>query len=245
MVAHRGASATEPENTLRSFETAVSVGADAVEFDVRLTADGHAVVMHDATVDRTTDGSGLVRSMTLAALQRLRIVGSDLRVPTLDETLRSLSGRMAVDIEIKNIPGEPDFDAQDEPAVAATLAALHRTAFVGPVMVSSFNPLSIALARASEPDLPTGLLTIEEIEAPVALAFAREHGHPWVLPAAARVMAAGDAVCVQAHESGMRVGTWVVDDPARGVAMFLGGVDAVATNDPAALAEAWRSHGAG
>jgi glycerophosphoryl diester phosphodiesterase len=73
VVAHRGASIEAPENTIEAFERAVDAGADAVEFDVRITADGSAVVMHDPDVDRTTDGQGRCRDMTLAEVKALRI----------------------------------------------------------------------------------------------------------------------------------------------------------------------------
>src|SRR5918992_2292030 len=98
VVAHRGASVEEPENTIAAFEAAIDAGADAVEFDVRMTADGHPVVMHDPDVSRTTDGTGLVCEVTLEELRRLG-------VPTLEDALGCLSGRAAADIEIKNLPG--------------------------------------------------------------------------------------------------------------------------------------------
>jgi len=96
IVAHRGAPTERPENTLAAFEAAVDAGAAAVEFDVRATADGHAVVIHDARLDRTTDGAGLVRDHTLAEVLRLQIERAGDRsyaVPTLHETLAMLSGR--------------------------------------------------------------------------------------------------------------------------------------------------------
>src|SRR5438093_10081888 len=108
VVAHRGASADESENTIAAFEAAIAAGADAVEFDVRMTADRVAVVMHDPDVSRTTDGSGLVRDLALADLRRLRIglrSGGAEPIPTLDDALACLSGRIAVDVEIKNVPG--------------------------------------------------------------------------------------------------------------------------------------------
>jgi glycerophosphoryl diester phosphodiesterase len=241
IVAHRGASATESENTLAAFEAAIGAGADAVEFDVRLTADAHPVVLHDADVSRTTDGSGSVHSMTLEELRGLRIRGSDVGViPTLTETLELLSGRAGVDIELKNIPGEPDYDPDVEPLVSATLEALGSTSFTGPVLVSSFNPLAIAAVREREPRLATGLLTMDGLEADVALGFAQGQGHAWVLPAVAMVEAAGPAFAVRAHDVGMRVGTWVVDDPERAAALARTGVDAIATNDPAAVVPAVR-----
>ena len=241
VVAHRGASATEAENTLEAFEAAVAAGADVVEFDVRITADGEPVVMHDPDVSRTTDGHGLVRDRTLAQLKRLRIRtrdGGAAEVPTLAETLRCCSGRIAVDVEIKNIPGEPDFDAQDERAVEATLRALEDTAFSGKVLISSFNPFSIGRAHAMAPDVPTGLLTDRDVEAPAAAAYAHGEGHPWVLPYFQQVQEAGPSLAEQVHAFGMLLGTWITDDPAVAVGLMRVGVDAVATNDPAAVVAA-------
>jgi len=247
IVGHRGASAAEAENTLAAFAAAIRAGADGVEFDIRMTADGHAVVMHDADVSRTTDGVGLVRSMTLAEVKRLRIRtadGGSTEVPTLDETLGYLSGQTFVDIEIKNIPGQPDFDADGEPAVEAALASLERTAFVGAVLLTSFNPFSLARSRTLAPDVSTGLLTDLEVDAFVALGYAHSEGHPWLLPHKANALAAGAAFVRKAHGYGMRVGTWLTDEPSEATALFAIGVDAVATNDPAALIEG-RTEGAG
>jgi glycerophosphoryl diester phosphodiesterase len=241
VVAHRGFSAAEAENTLLAFEAALTAGAGGVELDVRVTADGIPVVMHDPGVERTTDGSGLVREKALVDLKRLRIVTSDggsTDVPTLAEVLRLLSGRALIDVEIKNIPGEPDFDADAEPAVEATIAALEETGFVGSVLVSSFNPASVARCRACAPDLATGLLTVDDVDAPVALAFARSERHPWVLPSVSAVSRAGDAFLRDAREAGIRVGTWVVDDPEQAALLARWGVDAIATNDPATIVPA-------
>jgi glycerophosphoryl diester phosphodiesterase len=224
----------------------VQLGASAVEFDVRITADGHPVVLHDPSVDRTTDGLGLVREMTLAQVRALRIRGADGRaheVPTLTEALALLSGRAAVDVEIKNTPGEPDFDADRERAVDALHAALEEVAFAGPVIVSSFNPVSIATSKALRPDIPTGLLTEYGVDAEAALTYAAAQGHPWVLPFSGKVREAGPRFPAAVHEAGLLLGTWLTDDPAEAVALFASGVDAVATNDPrrivAACAEAF------
>jgi glycerophosphoryl diester phosphodiesterase len=225
VVAHRGASIEQPENTIEAFEAAIDAGADAVEFDVRMTADGHAVVMHDPDVSRTTDGTGLVSDL---ALEEIRELG----VPTLEETLECLSGRAAADIEIKNLPGEPGFTPEREPAVEATLEALDALSFPGQVIVSSFNPASIAHSRQLRPDVPTGLLTEFEVEAHDALARAMAHGHPWVLPFVSKVLEAGDDFADRVHEGGALLGVWIADDPEMARTLFEWGVDAVATNDP-------------
>ena len=235
VVAHRGASAEEPENTLAAFERAVAAGADVVEFDVRMTADDVAVVLHDPDVDRTTEGHGLVRSMSLEEVRALGVV------PTLQEVLVLLSGRVALDIEIKNIPGQPDFDGQREAAVEATLLALELTAFVGQVMISSFNPFSIARSLALAPDVPTGLLTEPDVDVRAGLTFASEQGHVWLLPFAGRVVDAGPELPGEIHDAGLLLGTWITDDPDDAVALMRGGVDAVATNDPASIVAARRA----
>ena len=246
VVAHRGASAREAENTAEAFDLAIEVGADAVEFDVRMTGDGHAVVMHDPDVVRTTDGAGLVRELSLAEVRALRIVlrdGTTAGVPTLDEVLIACSGRVAVDIEIKNIPGEPDFDPQTEGAVEAALKALDAVGFSGDVLISSFNPLSLTRAKELAPWLMTGLLTVDSVQAPDALAYARAQRYDWILPSVASVRAGGSDFPSEVHGAGMRLGTWIADEPEVAVALMRAGVDAVATNDPGPIVAARRSAG--
>jgi glycerophosphoryl diester phosphodiesterase len=243
VVAHRGASATHAENTMGAFAAALDAGADAVEFDIRSTADGHPVVMHDAFVDRTTDGHGPIRSMTMAEVDRLRVRNDrdgDGRVPSLDGALAALSGRAGVVLEIKNQPGEPDFDAVDQKVVEATIEALHRTAFVGPVLVVGFNPMTIEASRILEPDVPTGLLAVPGVEVSAVFDYAREHGHPWILPFVGELGSASADLVERIHAASVRIGTWVVDDPQEAVRLMRSGVDAVATNDPAALVDAKR-----
>src|SRR5438093_10833099 len=152
VVGHRGASASHPENTLLSFEGAVAAGAGVVELDVRVTADGEAVVMHDLDVSVTTDGTGFVHELTLAQIKRLdasRGRGEPVEVPTFREALDVLSGRAGVNAEIKNLPGEPAFDFPREAAVEAVLAHISETDFQGSVLVSSFSWLSNS--RCDEP----------------------------------------------------------------------------------------------
>ena len=228
VVAHRGALIEHPENTIEAFQAAIDAGADAVEFDVRMTADGHAVVMHDPDVWRTTDGQGLVSEMTLEEIRKLG-------VPTVEEALRCLSGRAAADIEIKNLPGEPGYTPEREAAVEATLAALDSVGFSGQVIVSSFNPASISHSRALRPDVPTGLLTDYEVDAEEALARATDHGHPWVLPFVLKVLEAEDGFAERVHAAGALVGVWIADDPVIALRLFQLGVDAVATNDPRSI----------
>src|SRR5262249_45661174 len=131
IIAHRGDSSHRPENTLAAFVGALEVGADLVELDVQLTADGHIVVIHDVTVDRTTDGRGDVRRMSLPEIRALSagygaVFGAAYageRVPTLAEALGLLRGRARVMIEIK---GE-SVGADDEDGIESrTIAEVRR-----------------------------------------------------------------------------------------------------------------------
>jgi glycerophosphoryl diester phosphodiesterase len=238
VVAHRGASIEQPENTIEAFEAAIDAGADAVEFDVRMTADGHAVVMHDPDVSRTTDGVGFISDITLTEIRKLKIStpgGGATGVPTLEEALECLSARAAVDIEIKNLPGEPGFTPDRELAVEATLDALDAVSFPGQVIVSSFNPASIAHSQRLRSDVPTGLLTSYEVDADEARDRAAADGHPWVLPFVLRVLEAGDGFSDRVRAGGALLGVWIADDPDTARRLFELGADAVATNDPRAI----------
>ena len=105
--AHRGGTEKTPENTLPAFEAALELCVDMIEFDLRVTADGHVVVMHDATVDRTTDGTGEIANLTLEQIKRLdagswhslRFAGT--LVPTLDEVLQIMPSSVLLNIELK------------------------------------------------------------------------------------------------------------------------------------------------
>ena len=236
-VAHRGDSASFPENTIAAFEGAVAAGADVVEMDVRMTSDGVPVLMHDANVSVTTDGSGFVHELTLAELKTLDAsgaAGSKIEVPTLREVLEALSGRCGLDIELKNIPGDPGFDPSRELAAEEVVKQLYEFDYRGLALVSSFNWLSIERVRDLAPDLPTGFLSIAEMDPRAALSYAVDKGHRFVLPQAGAVSEAGEDFVREAHDTGVLVGTWTIDDPAEIARMFDWGVDAVATNDPAA-----------
>jgi glycerophosphoryl diester phosphodiesterase len=235
VVAHRGASAAYPENTLASFEGAVEAGADVVELDVRLTADNVAVILHDLDVAATTDGSGFVHVLTLAQVKRLDASGGRgprVEIPTLREALELLSGRVGVNIEIKNLPGEPSFDSPREATVSEVVGLLHEIEFDGPVLVSSFNWLSIERIRELEPAIATGFLTTAAIDPWASLVYARSGGHAFVLPQAPALYEAGPQFVEAAHDEGVQVGTWTVDDPEAIERLFHMGVDAIATNDP-------------
>jgi len=147
IIAHRGASAYEPENTLRSFERAVAQGADWIELDVRLTADGHPVVLHSSDLAATTDGRGLVEETSLAAL-RLLDAGAGERVPTLDEVLEHFARRCGLYVELK-APGAP----------YALALALRRHSSVPALVTCSFDTDLVREAVALLPGVPSAWLS--------------------------------------------------------------------------------------
>jgi glycerophosphoryl diester phosphodiesterase len=153
-------------------------------------------------------------------------------VPTLAEVVRCASGRAAIAVEIKNIPGEPAFEPTREPIVEAVHAELERQGFDGAVLVVSFNPSSIAASKLVAPDVPTGFLTTDLVQPREALAYAASAGHDMVLPGTRASIPAGPSFVDEVHAAGLRLGTWTVDDPEMVRMLLDRGFDAVASNDP-------------
>lgn len=235
VIAHRGASAEHPENTQAAFAAAAQAGADLVELDARITADGVVVALHDIDLERTTDVRGAVHAMPLEEVKRADASGGRgprQEVPTLVEVLELLRGTgTGVDVEIKNLPGEPSFEPGGAAIVEAVLEALG--GFPGPALVTSFDPSSLRTARAMAPEIATGLLTLGAEGPHAALDLALEEGHPWLLPHVVAVDRDGDGLLRAARERGIAVGTWTVDDETAIERLFARGVAAVATNRPA------------
>ena len=215
VLAHRGASAVCRENTLEAFRRARALGADGVELDVRRTADGVLVVHHDATL---ADGRALA-AVPAAALPE--------EVPTLEAALETCAG-MVVDVEIKNLPTEPGFDPTE--ATAADVAALVTGCGLRQqVVVASFTMATIDAARAADPEVATGWLTLAAYNQREALALVVERGHTALQP---RHEAVTPELVDAAHGLGVAVHAWTVDDPERVVWLASAGVDAVITNVP-------------
>ncbi len=157
-IAHRGANGVAPENTLAAFEKAAELGADGIELDVRLCADGMPVVIHDSHVGGTTDGSGRVAEMTLTELKQLdagawfdpAFAGE--HIPTLEETLAAVGQRLWLNIELK---AEGVLDRGLERAVVDLIV---QQRMVQRVLLSSFNPLALRRVQQIAPQIPTALL---------------------------------------------------------------------------------------
>jgi glycerophosphoryl diester phosphodiesterase len=234
VIAHRGASGEAPENTLSAFRRALEIGVDAVELDVHLSADGVPVVVHDPLVDRTTDGKGLVKEHPLEALRRLdagrwfgeRFAGEP--IPTLAEAL-DLLRPVRVIIEIKN---GPIF----YPEIAMRVADLARETGHRHVTVSSFDHPVLLEVKAHAPGLETAVLYYARPLDPVRLArdVGAEVLHPhWTYLTPEAVAGA--------RAAGLRVETWVVDEPTHLVNVVGMGVDGIITNHPDRLLELLRS----
>lgn len=218
MLAHRGASADAPQNTLAAFELARRVGADGVELDVRRTADGVPVVHHDP--DRP--GVGLLAETPFATLRRVAPA-----VPTLEEALDACAG-LLVNVEIKCLPWEPDAD----PSYAIARAAVELVVDRGiDGVVSSFDLAAVDAVKAWAPDVPTGYL-VHGRDVAEAAAVAHAHGHEWLHPDRASVLASPERAVSSARDHDVRVDVWTVDDPDELRALFAAGVDAVITNVP-------------
>jgi glycerophosphoryl diester phosphodiesterase len=226
---HRGALSIAPENTLASFAAAREAQANGVEFDVQLSRDGALVIIHDETVDRTTDGHGAIADLTLAEIQRLdagsrfdaRFAGE--RIPTLQQVFDLLGTRMLLNIEIKS--KSADGGALEEQVVAN----VRERALESRVIISSFNPATLRTVRRIAPDLRLGYLYEREADAALIAELQPEALHPrWTL--------ATPALVAEAHAQGRQVNVWTVNEEADLRAMIALSVDAIITNWPQRLA---------
>lgn len=147
--AHRGAMCHAPENTLAAFEKAIAFGTYRIEFDVRSSRDGHIVVMHDATIDRTTDGRGLVRDMTLEELGQVKVGGSE-GIPTLLETLECARGRCLLLVELK------DTDITDQ-----VIEIIASAGMIDDCTLSAFDESCLRRAKEICPDLSTACFFVK------------------------------------------------------------------------------------
>lgn len=224
VIAHRGASAAFPENTVAAFDAARSLGADWVELDVRRTADGALVILHDEALP---DGR-LVHTLERAAI--------DPAVPSLVEALDACEG-MGVNIEIKNIPLEDGYDPSMA-VVADVVQEVRRRGDVDRYLVSCFDLATVDVVHDQAPDLPTAFLVLDP-QGGEAVDVALAHGHRALHPWAPMV---DEALVERAHAAGLALNTWTVDDPARIVELAAWGVDGVVTNVPDVAREALAGH---
>ena len=229
-IAHRGASAYEPENTMAAFIRAFDLGADGIECDVQRSRDGHLVIIHDGTVDRTTDGSGYVAEMTLAELRTLRIRGDSrnrLCIPLLDEVLGLVvSGERFLNLEIKGESvQETEATARATAAKLAVLAPQTRSS----LLVSSFEHASLLSLHAVVPDVRIAPLFGTDWRNYDMIRRARQMGASAIHTA---VQLVTPELLSRAHEAGLQVNVWTANRlPALRELLRLG-IDGVFTDYP-------------
>ena len=222
---------------MTAFRAALEAGADGVELDVHLSADGVPVVMHNALVDATTDGTGSICDLTLAEIKQLdagshkgpQFAGE--RVPTLEEVLTTFGDRLLTNIELKP-QSKPNI-----PLVATVADLVDRLGLAERVWVSSFKPYSLFQMRQVAPAVPCGLLyspmSLGTLWVAPLTPFEAVHPHLTMVP---------DWFVRMMHLIGRRVVVWTVDEIARARSLAAAGVDGIITNDPGAVLEGlWSS----
>lgn len=224
---HRGAMGYAPENTMASFRKAVELGVDAIELDVHLTRDSEVVVVHDANLERTTSGRGLVRDHTLAEVRTLDAGASfgpafaGERVPTLDEVLAWARDRCVLDIEIKG-------DPLPYPGIEARVAELIRAqGMEDRTIVISFDHPTVRRVKELAPELATGVLYgCRPVD---AVALARAANADALLPHWSYCQPEDVA---RAHGAGLSVHAWATSEPTEIRVLLAMGVDSICSNHP-------------
>jgi glycerophosphoryl diester phosphodiesterase len=228
--AHRGSSAYAPENTLAAFKLAIEQHADAIELDVKLSGDGQIAVMHDDTVDRTTNGSGRIKSLTLTELKRLD-AGSKFNpafraetIPSLAEVFEEVGQKTYLNVELTNYSSPMD---ELPEKVADLVKKFH---LEQRVLLSSFNMIALVRARKILPRIAMGLLTFQgfgkitfysrlvRFNSLLAL-------HPTITDVSPELLKA-------VHRKGSRVYVYPVNQPEDMRRLFLEGVDGIFTDNP-------------
>ena len=226
-----------PENTMAAFELAVELGADALELDLHLTRDNELVVIHDDTLDRTTDGSGPVHHRSLGELMRLdagRWFGEGFagqRIPTLAQVLDRFAGKVPLALEVK--AGSTFFPEIEEKVVSA----LREHAAIGDSAVASFDHYALRRLKEIEPTIRTAALLVGR---PVSLSALAGPAKADGLALEASFVTKTEVEACRA--SGLQLVVWVVNDPAQMRHFIKLGVDGIITDRPDLLRLALSEH---
>lgn len=237
LMAHRGAMVSAPMNTMAAFELAVEQGADGIELDVQLSRDGHVAVLHDFSLDATTDGSGPLAQKSLSELQELDAGGwfssefAGEGIPTLAQVFESLGDRTLFNVEIKS-------GGASSSKLAEQVAACIRRFSVGDrVVVSSFDPAVLLNFRRLMPAVMIGFLYDAGLQPEYYIPLkklAHEARHP-------RHELVDEAYMGWARENNYYVNTWTVNDRGRAAQLRSLGVNAIISDDPKLLVDALSS----
>lgn len=238
--AHRGASAYAPENTLAAFELAVVQNADAIELDVKLSSDDQVVVIHDQSVDRTTNGKGRVKDMPLAALRELD-AGSHFDVaykgesiPTLAQVLETVGRKLFINIELTNYSSPSD----SLPLRVSEL--IHSFGLAENILLSSFNPMVLRRIHKLLPTVPIGLLAHHRFSGALTRGWIGkvlvdyQAFHP-------ELRDVSQDLVERMHQTGHRVHVYTVNQVKDMVRLYTYGVDGIFSDDPIRARETLKS----
>ena len=226
---HRGASAYAPENTLEAFKLAADMGAHGVELDVHICKSGELVVAHDETVDRVSDGHGLIKDMTLSELKALHFNKThpeykDAHLPTLQEVFQLLRPTgLRINVELKN--SYIDYPELEKKVIELAV----KESMLDKLIFSSFNHRSMLRVKEIDRNLYCGLLYEASLIKPWAYAVAL--GVDAIHPHYSEVLLSSDE-CTAAHAAGIQVNPWTVNAPEIMDAVLSKGVDILITNFP-------------
>jgi glycerophosphoryl diester phosphodiesterase len=225
VIAHRGDNNFAPENTLSAFKQAADKGADGIEFDVKLTADGKVIILHDQTLDRTTNGSGNVARFPLAALRDLNAsvqfphLFPPEKIPTLEEVFETVGKRLYMNVELTN------YSTPNDALVASVVELVRKHGLEKWVFFSSFFARNLRRARRLLPEVPRGLL--------MGL-WGRTFGWRGEVDALNPNLTNVTAGMVdRVHAAGKRIYVWTVSVDTDIKRMIGLGVDGIITDDPA------------
>jgi glycerophosphoryl diester phosphodiesterase len=230
---HRGARGDTPMNTIPAFEMALQQGADGVELDVHLSRDGYPIILHDFTVDSTTDGSGRAADMTLAQLKELDAGGwygeafRATRIPTLDEVFEAVGQQLIINVEIKSNSWKTTGCEQ------VVADRIRQFGLESRVVISSFDPMALRRFRHIMPEVPIGYLYERATRwlRPLMLGLQHEARHPHYTMIDRRFMA-------WAKGKGYRVHTWTVNEAEQARRLHDLGVDILITDHPGMIRKA-------
>lgn len=230
LFAHRGDLAHAPENTLPSFQQAIDKGADGVELDAKLTADGHVIVIHDTTVDRTTDGKGKIPSFTLEAIRKLdagkwfneKFAGT--KVPMLEEVFALIGRDKMINIELTN------YATPRDGLVTKVCELIKRHNNQDQILFSSFFPANLKVAEQTLPQIPRALLAMPGFVGLWSRSFGFTFGEYQALHP--HISSASREQVQRAHRLNRRVHVWTANTPEEVDRLKEWGVDGIFTDDP-------------
>lgn len=228
--AHRGFSGLAPENTMEAFEEALNVGADGIETDVRLTRDGRVAVIHDPTVNRTTDGAGKVADYSMDELKKLHACRlhpeyEAAAVPEFAELLDFLKGNsLLLNIEVKQC------EERNEELVDKTLRLVREFGLEERIIYSGFNHYTMLMIKEKQPDARVGLLYQSAIVRPWE--YAAQIGADYLHPAWQYAKVLEGKFMEESHKNGIGVNVWTIDKNKEIQNFLKWGADSIISNRP-------------